>query len=109
MKRPGLGVLAIAIAVVVVFAPRPSGSNKGAYGEAPLIGRVLAPTFDAAHTLEQNHADPNRKPGSALWPEGVAAVAVTPLAQSLDLRDPLSRLPKTGLDSRASRAPPSRS
>jgi hypothetical protein len=78
VKRHGLGLAALAIAVVVVFAPRPwlpdspSGSGDPS---APLVGRILSPTFNQGELQEQRYEHSTRDVGFVLW-----VVAATGLA-----------------------------
>ena len=70
MKRIGFRAGAIAIALVVVFAPGPSGrdASKGPdRSSEPLIGRALAPTIDAGDVREQETSRMTRAPIRALW------------------------------------------
>jgi hypothetical protein len=112
VKRHGLRLAALAVAVMVVFAPRPwlpdsptgSGDPSG-----PLVGRILSPTFNQGELQEQRYEHSTKDVGFVLW-----VVAATGLALFLHNRrgflqedPPESSESHILCDSQPSRAPPS--
>ena len=111
MRRAGLGYAALALALVVVFAPRPWGSEDSlrTSGESGiLISRALAPTIDAASIRERDSGRAMRDPVTALWIVCLLAVAVGAQRwRAFALIDPPSRRwLDAGVAIRGCRAPP---
>jgi di/tricarboxylate transporter len=112
VKRSYLGLVALAVAVVVVFAPRPWGndSQTGIREPAsPLIGRVLAPTIDGGALHEQRYDGPTKDSGPFLWLACAIGLALAIRPRRLfDLADRLARVRSNAhLATQPTRAPPS--
>jgi hypothetical protein len=111
MRKAGLGYIAVALALVVVFAPRPWGaddaSGKGGDGGL-LISRALAPTIDAVDVREQESARSTRAAAPTLWMVCLLAIIVGGLhRKAFFLIDPPSRRRLVvGAGTRGCRAPP---
>jgi hypothetical protein len=111
MRRLGFHLAALALAVVIVFAPRPWGSDVSPSigGESGvLVGRVLAPTIDAVEFREQDSARAMRQPAPTLWWICLIGIATAGLfRRTFGLTDPIThRRLVVAVDSRGCRAPP---
>lgn len=110
MRRAGFGYAALALALVVVFAPRPwSEDSLRTGGESGLlISRALAPTIDAVNIPERDSGRAMRDPVTALWIVCLLAVAVGAQRwRAFALIDPPSRRwLDTAVAIRGCRAPP---
>lgn len=111
MKQLGFRAAATAIALVIVFAPSPSGrdaSREADHGNGPLIGRALAPTIDAVDVREQETSRSARQSVRALWSVGVLALAIAGVRQRVfRLADPSCRRRSvSAVNTRGCRAPP---
>ncbi|MDP9224560.1 MAG: hypothetical protein M3P18_12035, partial [Actinomycetota bacterium] len=111
VKRPRLGLTALAVVAVVIFAPRPSANDSltGSRSPAsPLIGRILAPAFNAGELREQRYEDSIKDPGLVLWVVYAAGLVLAVRRRSFFvLVDRLQRSGShTAFSFRASRAPP---
>jgi hypothetical protein len=112
VKRHGLGLAALAVAVVVVFAPRPwlpdspTGSRDPS---APLVGRILSPAFNQGELQEQRYEHSTKDVGFVLWVVGAIGLAlIFHNRRGFLQEDPPDSTESYILsDSQPSRAPPS--
>lgn len=111
MRRASFGYVALALAIVVVFAPRPLGGGESSRADGDgglLIGRALAPAIDAVNIREQDSARSMREPAPAFWMVCLPALTMIGLARrAFSLIDPPSRRRLVAaVGSRGCRAPP---
>ena len=111
MRRASFGYVALALAIVVVFAPRPLGGGESSRADGDgglLIGRALAPAIDAVNIREQDSARSMRQPAPAFWMVCLPALAMIGLAlRAFSLIDPSCRRRLVAtVGSRGCRAPP---
>lgn len=111
MRRAAFGYVALALALVVVFAPPPSGADGapregGAGGK--LIGRALAPTIDTVDVREQDTARSVRDSVPLLWMVCLLALSLaSPRRRTATPTDPSFRSsPFAASKGRGCRAPP---
>jgi hypothetical protein len=112
VKRPGLGLTALAVAAFVLLAPRPStldGPTTPHDPAGPLVGRILAPSFSSGEIQEQRYERSTKDSGEVLWVVCAAALALTLRRRSIFvLADPVERsVSRDAFSSQPSRAPPS--
>ncbi len=111
MKRHGLGLAALAVAVIVVFAPRPwlpdspTGSGDPS---APLVGRILSPAVNQGELQEQRYEHSAKDVGFVLWVVAAAWLALILHNRRSFLQEDPPESPESYIlsDSEPSRAPP---
>jgi hypothetical protein len=112
VKRPILGFIATAVALMILFAPGPSGADGQArshFGRTFRAGRVLAPAFDAIDIRDQDIGKLSRDSAPTLLVAPVVGPALITLFRRIFTltEPPCGRWLLRPLHAGLSRAPPS--